>query len=280
MKKKKVFKSSLSNKYLIFKYGIEKYLIKNLEIFVPASAGDYRMIGKETLNVANQVFPLIRIIGEKNNETSNIKKIEDFSKERKISKNAIALKNLFNKFKSDKSQNHNYHLIYSALFKNKDKVKNVLEIGIGTNNLDVMSNMGKKGTPGASLRAFKDFFKFASVYGADFDKRILFKEKRINTFYVDQTKIKTLSSLFSKINKKFDLIIDDGLHAIHANLNTTIISLKHLKKGGWLVIEDIPLVALDVWVVISKLLSKKYVTHIIKSKTKKNTNFLFLINRK
>ena len=49
---------------------------------------------------------------------------------------------------------HNYHLVYSALFKNKNNVKKILEIGIGTNNTKLISNMGQNGIPGASLRAF------------------------------------------------------------------------------------------------------------------------------
>jgi SAM-dependent methyltransferase len=269
-------KSILSNKFLILKYGIEKYLVKNLGIFVPSSSGDYKVLGRETLKAAHKVFPLLKKLQEINHPKVQIKNAEQFCIERKSILNASILKKLFNKFKSDKSNTHNYHLIYSSLFKNKDKIKDILEIGIGTNNTDIISNMGSRGIPGASLRAFKAYFRYANIYGADFDKRILFKEKRIKTFYVDQTDIRTLHSMFFKVKKKFDLIIDDGLHALHANLNTVIASLDRLKKGGWLVIEDIPLIALDFWIIVHQILPKKYITCIIKSKLK----IVFLIQKK
>ena len=39
--------------------------------------------------------------------------------------------------------------------------------------------MGIKGKPGASVRAFRDYFDKAIIYGADIDSKILFFEKRI-----------------------------------------------------------------------------------------------------
>ena len=35
------------------------------------------------------------------------------------------------KYDSDKSKIHNYHLIYGSLFKKRNKIKKVLEIGLG-----------------------------------------------------------------------------------------------------------------------------------------------------
>ena len=276
MVKNKSTKSSLSNKLMILKYGVEKYLIKNFKIFVPSSAGDYKAVGKETLKAGNSAFFLLKKLYENNFESVEIITAKSFCLKKKSIRNSIILKNLFNKFKSDKSKVHNYHLIYSALFRNRNNVKNILEIGIGTNNTKVISNMGPSGSPGASLWAFRDYFKFANVYGADIDKGILFNEKRIKTYFVDQTKIKTINSLYSKINKKFDLIIDDGLHAIHANLNTVIASLEMLNKNGWIIVEDIPLVALDVWLVASQLFSSKYKIYVIRSKQ----TVVFLIQKK
>ena len=65
-------------------------------------------------------------------------------------------------------------MIYSSLFKNKDRVSKVLEIGLGTNDENLISNMWKYGKPGAAVKAFRDFFKKAKIYGADIDKKILF----------------------------------------------------------------------------------------------------------
>ena len=74
---------------------------------------------------------------------------------------------------------HNYHLIYSCLFRFKFIYK-ILEIGLGTNNPKLISSMGVDGMPGASVKAFRDTFSNALVYGADVDKEILLKEERIN----------------------------------------------------------------------------------------------------
>jgi hypothetical protein len=46
--------------------------------------------------------------------------------------------------------------------------------------------MGRTGTPGASLRAWRDYFPNAEIYGADIDREILFEEERISAFYVNQ----------------------------------------------------------------------------------------------
>ena len=43
--------------------------------------------------------------------------------------------------------------------------------------------MGKNGTPGASLKAFKEYLPNTNLYGADVDKDILF-ERRKNTNYL------------------------------------------------------------------------------------------------
>ena len=149
--------------------------------------------------------------------------LHSFSKKNKKSNN---LKILFNKYGSDKSRDHDYHLIYCNLFKNLNSVKKILEIGIGTNNENFPSNMGIKGTPGASLRAFRDFFKKARIFGADIDKNILFQENRIKTFHVDQSDSNSIKNLYKKVGNNFDLIIDDGSH----NLSDILLSFKNLFK--------------------------------------------------
>ena len=85
------------------------------------------------------------------------------------------------------------------------------------------------------------------IVGADIDKRILFEEKNIKTFFVDQTKLETFDLLASRVNRKFDLIIDDGLHAPNANIASLIFALKYLKKDGWFVVEDIQSSKLPLW---------------------------------
>ena len=71
------------------------------------------------------------------------------------------------------------------------------------------------------------------------NKNILFKTRSIKTFYLDQTKKKDVYKLFKKINKKMDIIIDDGLHSFEANISFFEGSLNFLKKNGFFIIEDV-----------------------------------------
>lgn len=125
--------------------------------------------------------------------------------------------------------------------------------------------MGVKGKPGASLRAFRDFCPNALIFGADIDKRILFQEKRIKTFFVDQTNPSTFNSILEKIPHNFDLVIDDGLHSPNANIASLEFALKIIKVGGWVVLEDISNEAISVWQTVSALLNDSYEPHIFYS---------------
>jgi hypothetical protein len=61
------------------------------------------------------------------------------------------LMNLYGSDKGGKNNHHNYSEFYSEIFFHKRKeVKNIIEIGIGTNNTSLASHMGKEGVPAAS----------------------------------------------------------------------------------------------------------------------------------
>jgi hypothetical protein len=136
---------------------------------------------------------------------------------------------------------HNYTLVYNELLKGiKNKAKNVFELGLGTTNLHIESNMGLNGRSGASIKGWKEYFKKANIYGADIDKDILFEEERIKTFYCDQTKPESISELWSNFeNIEFDFLLEDGLHTYDANICFLENSLHKVKKGGFYVIEDV-----------------------------------------
>ncbi len=53
-----------------------------------------------------------------------------------------------------------------------------------------------------------------------------------------------------------DLVIDDGLHSPHANLRTLAFGLGIIRKGGWVVVEDISPYALEIWTLISAFLRR------------------------
>ena len=155
-----------------------------------------------------------------------------------------SLTDLMNYYGSDKggfNKHHNFSDYYSTIFfDKKDKIKNILEVGLGTNNTKVPSNMGPQGRPLASLRAWRDYFSNANVYGADIDTEILKNEERIKTYYVDQTNAVSISELFKNIgNINFDIIIDDGLHEYSANICLFENSFEFLSKKGIYIIEDV-----------------------------------------
>ncbi len=168
------------------------------------------------------------------------------------------LKQLFDALGSDKGQKHKYHRLYGHILKDRGSIRKIFEIGLGTNNTSVVSNMGAGGYPGASLRAFRDFCPQAQVMGADFDRGVLFEEERIRTFFVDQTDPATFLDLAEVIGTDVDLFIDDGLHAPHANLASLEFGLGVVKPGGWVVIEDIAPPAVQLWQCVSALLPDRF----------------------
>lgn len=154
------------------------------------------------------------------------------------------LKKLMDFYGSDKggrNNHHNFAQYYSKIFYNKkNDIKNLLEIGLGTNNTDVPSNMGKDGKPLASLRAWRDYFKNANIYGGDIDKEILKNEERIKTHYVDQTDPNSIKNMYANFEvKKFDIILEDGLHEFNANICFFENSINFLAEDGTYIIEDV-----------------------------------------
>lgn len=170
--------------------------------------------------------------------------------------NRTELCDLMDKHGSDKSskpnwvqyQGHNYTRFYHQIFQHLRVEKfNLFELGLGSNNPEIPSNMGVNGHPGASLRGWKEYFINAEIFGADIDKNILFQEDRIKTFFCDQTDSYSIKEMWSKIPENFDLIIDDGLHQLNANLNFFENSIHKLNYGGYYIIEDVISEELPMW---------------------------------
>ena len=190
-------------------------------------------------------------------KTTNISlpqiEIYDNKKQTKISD---TIKELFDRHGSDKSLYRNYHLFYAEVFERlgKNTPLNILEIGLGSQNLKIPSNMGTKFLVGASLKAYKEFFPNANIFGADIDKEILFTEDRIVTSYVDQLEVNTFEQMHKNFNCPiYDLVIEDGLHSFVASLHTLNFALKHTKKeGGIIILED--LCNINLWQMILKIL--------------------------
>jgi SAM-dependent methyltransferase len=249
-------------------HGQEMSIVTRLPIFATGSGGSWAARAEMTMLAANQTFPVLtHFLKIVCNRSFPVITIEDFNVDPESSVLAAQLKRNFDKYGSDKATINNYHTIYAHILRNVHAVTAVLEIGLGTNNVHIISHMSRSGRPGASLRAVRDLLPEATIYGADVDKRILFQEDRIQTFYVDQTDLDTLEVLSSKVGTDFDLIIDDGLHSPNANIAVLTYALGKLKPGGWFVVEDIPYKALPIWQVVSALLPTRYKPRIISTRS-------------
>lgn len=238
--------------------GISKInIVRSFPLYSSNSWGEYEPRAELTIHTINNMFPFLLELS-KSLDLPDVKlhNIEVLAAHPENHDSSLRLKQLLDKHGSDKAISHNYHWIYGHALGNGSSVSAILEIGIGTNNVDVVSTMGIYGKPGASLRAFRDYCPNAHVYGADIDSRILFSEDRIKTFYLDQTNPKTFVEFKNVCPGPYDLIIDDGLHAPDANLLTLAFGIQHIKPGGWIVIEDISADALPVWQIVSSLIPK------------------------
>jgi len=143
---------------------------------------------------------------------------------------------------------HNYTTFYYSIFKHlQNKSIRLFELGLGTNNVNIPSNMGHEGVPGASLYGWREFFPNAQIFGADIDKNILFNTKNIRTFFCDQCDPSIIQNMWSheELNSYFDIIIDDGLHEFDANVCFFENSLHKLNVNGIFIIEDIHCEYLD-----------------------------------
>jgi hypothetical protein len=163
-------------------------------------------------------------------------------------KKSTPLCEIMGRHKSDKghinimTSHHNYTTFYYSIFKDicNNKLR-IFELGLGTNNVNIPSNMGSKGRPGASLYGWSEFFPNSEIFGADIDTNILFNTDRINTFYCDQTNQQIIKNMWDnpKLHENFDIIIEDGLHTFNANVCFFENSIHKLKANGYFIIEDI-----------------------------------------
>jgi hypothetical protein len=232
-----------------------------LSVFHIGSRNDWRY-PELTYQAANR-FPslLLRLLTSLDLvEDAEVIDLEAFSAATGTSADAARLGELFAGHGSDKAR-HGYHLAYAAILHKlaRNGPPAVLEIGLGTNNSSLVSSMGSRGVPGASLRAFRDFLPASAIYGADVDSNILFREERIKTAHVDQTQLQTFDAMAQSLGvEAFDLIVDDGLHSVEANMNTLLFAVSRLRKGGWVAIEDIPEQTVVVWRSIVGLLNRSH----------------------
>jgi hypothetical protein len=152
---------------------------------------------------------------------------------------------IFNNYNLDKVYNK-YDNLYHNLFNTKRfDVKSLLEIGIGTTDPNMKSTMYHYKTNdcvhyehGNSLRAWRDYFVNSNIYGIDIDPNTMFEEDRIKTFCSSSMDSTKMNNILRGIGN-LDVIIDDGLHTMEANIKTLEILFPYLNDGGLYIIEDV-----------------------------------------
>jgi len=132
---------------------------------------------------------------------------------------------------TDKNTNHSYLSLYQELLSPiKDRVKNVLEVGV---------------LEGGSILLWHDFFTNATVYGLDILDNFKLPELRTSDRVVlklnhNAYDAKYVKETFIDKDIKFDFMLDDGPHTLQSMVDFIRIYLPLLKDDGIFVIEDVP----------------------------------------
>jgi hypothetical protein len=158
----------------------------------------------------------------------------------------VSLKQIFDSWGTDKGHAQ-YPGVYECLFRScREQVTAVLEVGIGTMIPGAHSSMqgyvlpGYK--PGGSLRAWRDFFVNATIYGLDVQPDTQFDdEERIITRLCDSCDASAVRAVMETQGwpREFDIIIDDGSHYAEDQLSTFTNLFPFLKHNGLYIIEDV-----------------------------------------
>lgn len=142
----------------------------------------------------------------------------------------MSLVSLVDNSRTDKNTSHNYLGIYDALLnQKKNTARNVLEIGVG-------SGFG-------SMKLWHDYFQNANVYGIDLVEYPIpddMNSDRINLFLsFDAYDSNFFTDKILNLDKKFDLIVDDGPHSLESMKRFITLYRHILADDGIMIIEDI-----------------------------------------
>lgn len=254
----------------VFEYDSEIYsttitLTRNIYYFTELSNGwNNKHVIILNLNTNEQIS--FDIIGIESIAKNTIDKYNKYITPLILS-NQTQLCKIMDKFKSDKSNRgisslgHNYTKYYDVIFNHmRTKEISLFELGLGTNNIEIKSNMGINGVPGASIFGWQEYFINGHIFGADIDTGCLFNTEKIKTFYCDQTNPWIIKQLWDNkyLDFQFDIIIEDGLHTFDANVLFFENSYHKLKKDGIYIIEDINNDEIPNWINIFKEYETKF----------------------
>lgn len=146
------------------------------------------------------------------------------------------------------NKNHRQHVIYTPFYDamfSSISVRYAMEFGIGSKDPSMPYSMnGQDTTPGGSLRGWREAFLSATIFGADIDEKVIFREDRIITYHADVKDRESLRQMWEKVmretgGEKMQVIVDDAVHEIAANRTCFEQSFSMLDQGGFYVIEDV-----------------------------------------
>lgn len=151
---------------------------------------------------------------------------------------AYSLDELACQFGTDKSSKfHNYTVIYESYFSSlRKKPINFLEIGIeGSTSVKMWDNYFEH------PKAVLNFIDIESKWVNGCHELVMNHEltDRVCPYEVDQGNKSQLSNFCSKINGKFDIIIDDGGHTMEQQITSFCFLFPYVACGGVYVIEDL-----------------------------------------
>ena len=126
---------------------------------------------------------------------------------------------------------HPYTLFYDSLFKNRrNEPLQIAELGI---------------LYGGSLLMWKDYFVNATIYGFEFNDKLIDKFKkrydnnRITLSNIDVKHTDSIIHAFRTLDVTYDIIIEDTTHQFEDQIRVIENVYPYLKPGGILIIEDI-----------------------------------------
>lgn len=131
---------------------------------------------------------------------------------------------------------HAYALDYYRLFNPfRQEEFNLLEIGLA---VPAKTDGAARDAP--SLRAWRQFFPNAMLYGYDIEDFSWFSQPGTTTFQGDQSSRETLSRFIESADSpRFGLVVDDGSHASSHQQVSLAALFPYVEPGGMYVIEDL-----------------------------------------
>ena len=120
---------------------------------------------------------------------------------------------------------HNYTELYERLFFPwKDESIKIFEIGIAS---------------GGSLKMWQTYFSQARIFAADILPKSEFDNARVKTLVADQANRDQLQAAIDTSGSDIHILIDDGGHTMEQQQVSLGFLFKHVKPGGYYVIEDV-----------------------------------------